>query len=211
MAVWAKAAGKLIAVLFVGGIIEGCVLRDPWVELNNGYNIGAISWSSQCHLTYFNSQDRRPPSPWSALDLGDMFILRNSDTDESREYKTKAELQQAARNVHARPTPGRTLLDDVKSFAANNRFAIGECAEGCFLLDMAEDTLETWPTHDEWSVVARARTGLNPERLRDPKDWWVQYRPPGYWAIMGSYLGLGVAWIAVPLLRRRASQPAVAG
>ena len=73
--VWAKVVARIIAVLLVGGVIEGCLLRDPWVEVGNGYNIGAISWGSPCHLTYFKSQDNRPASPWSVVDAGDSFAL----------------------------------------------------------------------------------------------------------------------------------------
>lgn len=205
MALWAKAIGKLVAVLFVGSIIEGCVLRDPWVELNNGYNIGAISWGSPCHLTYYKSQDRRPPSPWVLFITGDNFALHNTETDEWREYESESALREAARDLAVRPAPGQILLDGVTGFDASDHFAIGHSADGYFLLDMTTDALEKWPTQEEWTAAVRSRTNLDPQHLRDPKSWWLQYRHAGYWTIMGVYLALGFSWIAAPFLRRPAS------
>lgn len=206
--IWAKAGAKLIAVLLVGSIIEGCILRDPWVELGNGYNIGAISWGSPCHLTYFASHDPRPASLWSCVDFSDTFALRNSETNEWRRYKTKEELQQAAHELRARPASAKVMLDHVTGFNANKRFAIGQNSDGYFLLDMAADALEKWPMREEWSSVVRARTGLDPEHLRDPKAWRFQYRHAGYWSIMCTFFGLGAVWIVAPLVRRRTAATA---
>jgi hypothetical protein len=199
-----------MAVLFVGSIVEGCILRDPWVELGNGYNIGAISWGSPCHLTYYESQDHRPRSPWTVVDVTDGFVLYNPEPQEWREYKTREELQEAAREMRARPSAGRMLLDGVTGFNANERFAIGRSADSYFVLNLTDDSLETWPTYDAWSGVVRTRTGLDPEQLRDPKSWWLQYRRSGYWAVMGTWGGGGAVWSAVPLLRRRSATHTIA-
>jgi hypothetical protein len=211
MAIWAKAVGKLIAIVFVGSIVEGFLLKDPWVELGNGYHIGAISWGSSCFLTYFATQDPRPPSPWSVHRTDKSFVLDNSETNELREYATEEELRQATRDLHVRPAPGRTMLDQVTGFDRDGRFAIGHSGDGYFLLDTTEDTLEKWPTSDEWSTAVRSRTKLNPGRLRDPKSWLLQYRSAGYWATLGIYGSLGLAWIIVPLARGTKPQPHVDG
>lgn len=40
----------LVVAAFIGLNLDGCLLRDPWVEFGNGYNIGAIAGRFPCHL-----------------------------------------------------------------------------------------------------------------------------------------------------------------
>lgn len=199
---WPRAAGKLAVVSIVGLVIEGCVLRDPWVELGNGYHFGAISWTSPCFLAYFHTRDPRPPSPWRYAP-GELSLF-NTETGAQKDYKSAEELKRAAREMHARPSAGKSMAHNVTAYAATEQFAIGQSADGYFLLNLNEDTIEKWPTHEEWARAVRARTPLDPQRLRDPKSWSVQHRHAGYWTLMGGCTGLGMAWIARPLFRGRA-------
>lgn len=205
MLVWIRLLTRLAVVTFVGAILEGCVLKDPWVELRNGYSIAATHWEGPCYLWYVGSHDRRPWSDWSSFEGDDIYFLRDSQTGELREYASEAELRQAARELHARPA-NRTLLDQVSEFDQDGRFAIGLSGGGFFLLDMAQDMLETWPTIDGWEAAVRSQTKLDPQRLRDPKSWSLQYRHAAYWAIMGGYAVLGCAWIVRSFVRRPGSK-----
>jgi len=207
MATWIKVLGKLIVVALVALVLDAVILRDPWVELRNGYSINATSWSEPCQLMYFQFQDPRPPSPWLAFVSDNALVLHNRDTNEEREFSSKAELQQAARELGVRPLPGERLPHGVAGFNADDRYVIGQSADGCFLFDMTADTLEMWPTIAEWTAAVRARTTLDPQQLHDPQDWWLQRRDAGYWTIIGGCLTLGAAWIIMPLVRGRKPPP----
>lgn len=210
MITWIKMLGKLIVLALVGLVLDGVILRDLWVELRNGYNISATNWSEPCQLTYFPFQDPRPPSPWVAIPADGAFVLSNRNTLELRQFASLPELQQAACELGVRPLPGQPLTHDVSGFNADERYVIGQSADGWFLFDLTTDTLDMWPTVAEWTAAVRARTTLNPQRLHDPKDWWLQRRDSTYWTIMGGYLTLGAAWLIVPLMRshrRHSSTP----
>jgi hypothetical protein len=199
-----KVVGKLVLVVLIGTVIEGCMRIDPCVDLGNGYTIVAISWGEPCQLVYWSERDTRPSSGWYVFSIeGKRTLLNPATHEEGRQYASREEEQQAIRELHARPDPGESLLEDVKLFARDKRHAIGRSAKACFLLDTAGDQLETWPSEAEWAAAVRARTSLDPNRLYDPKDWRFQYRRPATWGIMGFYLALGLAWVVVPLVRSR--------
>ncbi len=194
-----KVVVKLAIGAFIGMIIEGCILRDPWVELGNGYNVGAVSQGSRCDLAYWESTDPRPPSAWIAWRGEDSLVIYNRNTKETRDYETEGAWWQARRELGARQQ-GATMAGHVTAFNVDERYAIGDCYEGFFLLDKQDDFLQTWPTRTVWATEVRSRTTLDPNRLHDPKAWHVQYRPAGYWVIMGSYVALIVAWVLIPLM-----------
>jgi hypothetical protein len=195
-----KAVAKLAIAFIVGSILEGCILRDPWVELGNGYNIGAISWSSPCHLTYMEPLDQRPPATWIAWRTDSSFTISNRDTDEIHSYENEEAWRRGIRKLGAR-RPGATLLDQVTGFNNGDRYAIGHSnGGGFFLLDKEADELDTWPTEDGWIAAVQTRTTLDPNIFLDPKAWRHQYRHTAYWVIMGSFAALVLAWIVVPLL-----------
>ncbi len=194
---------KLVVAVFAGLILDGVILRDPWVELGNGYNIGATSWSEPCHLLYWEFQDPRPPAAWSARRAGDSLEIFNRETGEYREYGSERAWKGAIQNLKARPSSGQILLDRVAGFDRDKRFAIGRGEDGCFLLDMVEDELTVWTAPDTWAEVVQAKTRLDPDELRDPTSWHLQYRHAVYWIIMGPYLALVALLTIAPLIRSR--------
>lgn len=208
MSRWLGWAVKLFVVLFVALLLEACILRDPWVELGNGYNIGAVSRGSPCHLTYWQQYDPRPFSGWYSDAHDGVYFLFRVGFDEHREYTSEAAWRASARELGARPARLDSALDDILGFACDKRYAIG-CAThgGYFLLDKDENTLETWPTREEWLPEVAARTRLNPARLKNPKAWHVQYRPPEFWVIMGGYFAVATAVLALARSRRGAALP----
>ncbi len=191
---------QLVVSVIVGLALEGLVLHDPWVELGNGYNLGAISWNSPCHLVYWAWQDSRPPSDWS-YEPGGQSSVWNDVTGEQRDFAGENEWKAAIRSLDARPASARVLLDAVAAFDWDESHAIGRGNDGFFLLDKDNDSLETWATEEPWARAVRTRTQLDPDRLRNPKAWTLQYRDGAYWAIMGTYTAAVLVWIAVPLIR----------
>ena len=191
---------KLLVATLVGAVLEGCLLRDPWVELGNGYNIGAISRSSPCGLHYFEAMDSRPPSPWRAVRSEGSFEIHNQDTGKLLEYESEEEWRQACGELGARQS-GDTLLNHVTGFNRDERYVIGHSnSGGFFLLDKDRDSLETWPEEAPWAKEIRSRTALDPDELLDATSWQLQYRSAGYWTIMGVYAALVLAWLLLPLV-----------
>lgn len=193
-----------VVLAFIGLLFDGCLIRDPWVNLGNGYEIVAISGRSPCGLCYFESLDPRPGPLWHVMRDERGITLYRGAADQSYDFGDEAALAAAVREKGIRLAPDRDALQritDITGYAADDRYAIGHSAGGYFLLDMQEDRVETWPRPAEWEMAVQARTRLDPAHLRDPKSWWVQHRPEGYWVIMGSYAVIALLWLGRLLLR----------
>jgi hypothetical protein len=193
-----KAVAKLIVALVVGFLVEGIILRDPWVELGRGYSVHATNWGDVCRLRYAGDDDQSRRSAWEANRTDGSFTLWNFATDEVREYETEAEWRAAMRALNV-PLPHGDILDDVTGFDNGQRYTIGHSnASGYFLLDKETGELRTWPLADGWAPAVRSQTALDPDVLHDPKAWHLQRRDLGYWLIMGGYGAAALAWIVRP-------------
>jgi hypothetical protein len=212
-----KAARLIINVFVVllgASVLNGCLLRDPHIQLANGYSIGATSWSEPCSLKRYMTR-AAPPSPWRALEQGGALLLLNTVTGEERTFDDPDAWRAASRAAGAWMT-AEPRPDHIVAFASDERYAIGRTEPGFrlvdgrdeisyagggpfFLVDLHEHTAEFWTSEDEWAAAVRSRTALNPQRLGSPTAWHRQYRRPEYWAIMGVYAGVAlvcsvVAW-----------------
>lgn len=207
---WPKLLAKFTVACFVAFVVDGCLIRDPLVNLGNGYIICAPSGSSPCSLVYFESFDSRTRSPWLVLEVEHGYTLHHRDTREFRDFASKAECREAALQVGARPPIDLKEIHHITGFDSDGQLAIGDSLNGYFILDTGADELETFRTSAEWADAVRTRTNLNPNRMRDPRGWLVQYRAPGHLAVIATILAMGSLWIAAPMIWKN-QKAAVAG
>lgn len=190
---------RLLVTCFLTLILDSCLFRDPGVHLANGYSIGAISPGSPCSMAYSEAMDSRPRSPWRMHEIEQSYTLYNLETNEFRDFASKEECREAARRLGARPPPDLVRIRHVTRFDSDGRYVIGDSLIGYFILDTGADEFDTFPTAAEWASAVRARTSLNPERLRSPTDRLIQYREPVLLVFLGFFLALGLFWSAAPL------------
>jgi len=203
------------AVVLLG--LDGCLYRDPGVTLSDGYEIVAICASCPCLLNYSSNNDKRTYGPWTAsmLDTQEpgghktrvyMLVCDNLSTEaDVLEFKSEPEFRAACREKKARMQRSSWLLEDVKRFDADSSFILGEYGGGYFLLDIAENWVETWTDRATWSSQVRARTSLDPDRLKNPKSFWLKTRETGAWIAYSVVLLMFTPWIISPLRRRGAN------
>ena len=107
---WRKTAIRF-GVLILGLLfLDGCLNRDPYVEVTGGYAIVAISPGSPCILWYSGSRDSRSYSDWIAHALvmeseSDILysLSRTGPPDEVLDFKSVQEWRIARREKNAQP------------------------------------------------------------------------------------------------------------
>ena len=185
---WLRVCINICIVGFVAFIMTGCLHRDPFVIVGNGYGIVAICWSCPCELIYQGWKDERSYSGWKAMRHGDEFLLLNN-TAEGITFDSEAEWKQAICDKNAAPENAVVSdIKDVTAFAADKSFVIGHYSGGFFLLDMQANWADKWESKEEWAQAVSSRTQLSPDRLKDPKAWFVLIMSP---------------WITAPLWSKR--------
>ena len=76
-------------------------------------------------------------------------------------------------------------VSGITGFDRRGELVIGNCDAGFFILDMAENSVGTFVSEDEWARSVEARTGRPPSGLTDPKSAFVQRRQPPIPGILG--------------------------
>ena len=222
---WASIIGRGLAYGALGALlvltVDGCLYRDPGVDLAGGYSIAAISAGSPCDLYYRGTGDKRVYSDWVVLGMGAVsdgkisrveYSLENPKSHEHRDYPTREEWLQACQDLNVSPSELRLKVSGVTGFAADAHHIIGQYEGGYFLLDIDKNRLETWQGDATWSAAVTGKTRLNPAGLTDPKGWWVRTRDPGlmegYAAFVAVFLMIG-AWSGWPKSCRAVAGDAV--
>jgi hypothetical protein len=207
---WFRTSLRTLVMLFVLVTVNSCLHRDPWVDLGNGYAIGACAWSEPCSLMYYRPGDKRPCTEWYADRFDGTFVLHreSGSAHETLEFKSEAEWRQAWREKNAAPgSHVLPALENVTGFSQEGRLVIGQYDSGYFLLDTNADTVEQWSDRAAWESAVSTRTGINTVNLHNPKSYWVQSRPPALYGVLAVITLLMTPWVLAPLWRRR--NPAV--
>ena len=204
---WISVIIRLLIMGFVALMLEGCLHRDPMVSLANGYAIGAICGSCPCSLFYEPWEDERPYSDWQAVSFDGTFLLMDEATDEELEFDSETDWRNAIRRLNAELPFGHAGLEDVTGFRADDHFIIGEYESGLFLVDIDENTIETWESSGPWSAAVSQRTVLQPDDLINPKSWFVQSRHPIVYCLVGGLLIVALPWAAAPVFSKKRGHP----
>jgi hypothetical protein len=199
---------------FVLLFMEGFLHRDPWVDLGNGYNIGAPWWGAPMQLWHFRSRDPREYSEWYTLVLTDesaedsvRYVVENPNSPhESFELASEEEWRRVRRERKATFMPEAVLGDEpiegITEFKKNERYAIAPYTGGYFLLDTEDDRLRVWTDRAEWEEAARSIAGMTTEGMRDPLSWWEQYWDSTTWTGVGILAAVMLPWVVWPIFRR---------
>jgi hypothetical protein len=133
----------------------------------------------------------------------EVYYLHNDSTGEIMEFDSRAEWEAERRAKNARPP--LLEVDEVSGitgFDTDGRFVIGNYDSGYFILDIAENSLDTFESEDEWTQAVAQRTGMSTTGLRDPKSWFIQSRHPVVLAIVGGLALIALPWVTAPLWRK---------
>ena len=76
---------------------------------------------------------------------------------------------------------------------------IGAYNKGFFVLDMAQNRVDTFRDRTKWTEAVQTTTSLATDDLRDPKSWLVQSRNLAVLAVLTIVL---LPWCMWPLVRR---------
>lgn len=212
---YAKVAGNCLIVAFVALLLDGCLHRDPYVQLPHGYHIVAISPGSPCCLGYDSTHDDRQYTDWWAgrvlvqeddRQRYEIFWLRNRVTDETLEFESEHEWEAACRARNAVPATlqGREHCG-ITGFARNGPIIVAAYDNGYFILDTAENAITTFSSEQAWTDAAAA-AGLATNSLTNPKSRFVQTREPLALAIIGGLILLTLPWVFRPLWSRSERQ-----
>ncbi len=202
---------NVVVVAFIALMIDAFLNRDPCVRLPNGYSIVAISAGSPCLLQYEPWKDEREYAGWRALHQqtrdengreSERFLLVplvDGATSETLEFDSKQEWEAATRAKNAEPSPFHVeQFSGITQFGTRSSFVIGDHDGGYFILNTAENSVESVETKEEWSRKAAA-AGLSTEDLSDPKSWFLQARDQFSVAIVGGFLLITLPWVLRPL------------
>lgn len=198
-----KLLKNIMIVAFVVLTIDGCIHRDPLVQLSNGYDIGAISWSSPCSLNYVPSNDQRTYSHFRAV--AEIETNTNeacyglTSPGEDLTFDDELMWQDAIRQHNASPDASWLQVENVQSFAADEHHIIGEYGSGHFLVDIAVNRLQKFADVEEWRTAVTELTTLSPSDLKDPKSLLAQSRHP---AVLTCYALILVMALITGLLKQ---------
>ncbi len=189
---------NLAIVAFLIFCFDGCMYRDPYVSLGNGYSIIACSPSSPCGLFYSSSDDDRVYSDYMASEWlnpatnepeylleGGADLLIFTDEDKWRE---------AIHEYNAFPYPSLLHLDNVTSFAADDGYIIGEYDGGYYIVDMGDNRLYPYTDADSWRSAVAGWTTLSTKKLTDPKSFFLQTRDPPVLAIYALLVAVAIGF-----------------
>lgn len=179
---------KAIFGLAVAGAVVLCALtadtyflRDPLVDLGNGYVLFAPSPGSPCEVGYMASRDGRQYSAWRAHEnmrvpegSNDRFSLWNADTGEFFTTPSRDDWLRVRRQYGARPVYAGCIVGNVRAYRKLGGYVIGPLGGGGFILDVESDILELCPSADEWDARLRQRHLTRDVRFRNPRSPWAQ-------------------------------------
>ncbi len=192
-------------------MLDGCLYRDPYVDLGSGYDVGAISPGSPCILQYSSYLDTRTYSGWIAMcytqeetgatspryaivnELGDGTVL---------EFDSIEEWNQARREKRAEPYFPSVLVSDITGIKVDGDYVIGEHQDGHFLLDIRSNSIETWSSEKDWAEAVRIRTEMTPDGLINPKSRFIQSRDVIAYIIYIGIFAITLPWVLSPLRTR---------
>lgn len=143
---WRKMAFRFALLLLGVMILDGCLYRDPYVNLTGGCEIGAISPGSPCHLHYSGYHDPRTYSEWiaqegiaeSTSDV-DYHLFKKDPPRERLKFDSVNAWRVARRERNARPSFNGALAAGVRGFKNDDEFIIGEYYAGFFVLDVRDN------------------------------------------------------------------------
>lgn len=205
----ARVIGRLLVAAFVLLCLDGCFHRDPTVDLADGYEIVATSTASPCFLNYRPWIDKREYSGWHAITSTTLhsakgeeqtpFLLTHDELEWLR-FESEEEWRRAWHEKKATFGPkeiGR--VEGITGFREEGRYVVGAYDKGFFLLDIAQNHLNTWRDEATWAAAVHSATGRAQPELRDPKSWLVQSRNL---LVLTIPAALFVPWCVWPLVRR---------
>lgn len=204
-----RVIGRLLVAAFVLLCIDGCFHRDPTVDLGNGYEIVAVSAGSPCFLNYRPWIDKREYSGWRAITSTTVhgpdgeerltFLLAH-DEQERLQFEDAENWRRAWREKKATFGPKEVgRVEGISGFRSQGRYVIGAYNKGFFILDIAQNRVDTFCGRTKWTEAVQTTTSLAADDLRDPKSWLVQSRNLAVLAFLTIVL---VPWCMWPLVRR---------
>ena len=171
-----RTAVNLAATAFFLLLVDGCVYRDPHVEISDDYAISSISHSLPCGLYY------KPKSnaEWFATDMSDgnttEYVLMNLNDDSVLTVHSFDEIFTAVGHDTVDVSRIAPKIEDVTLYTANDRFVAGKGGPDFFLLGLDTHLVTTWKNESLWKQ-ALTTTGLSTRHLSNPKAWHRQCAP----------------------------------
>jgi hypothetical protein len=185
---------RILGLLFFLLCVDGCVYRDPYIQLPHGYGIGSISNSTPCSLEY-GRQDDRTYSTWIAADVSGCktdgvatpsYSLMNMTTDEYLAFDDESVWRAAIRNHNVKPS--QSWIPDVaniRRFNTREAFVFGDCEPGYFVLNIEENDVTIIPDEATWRSEVARLTGEPRGWMWSANSFLLKYRDPEYLAFMG--------------------------
>lgn len=191
---------------------DGCLHRDPYFLLRDGYSVGGIAPSEPCSLDYSRATDPRLYSDWEfrETDVSDkngrrrLFQLFNARTGEELEFDSSERLAAAAVKNRAGPRVSWTVVDDVTAFALDGEYVYGKSRGGYFLLSIAANRSKDIGDEAGWRTAVQAACGHPPQSLIDVRNRWRYTREAGFiWFVAAAILAAGISNVVTALRGRR--------
>lgn len=202
---------RLIGVLIFLLCVDGCLYRDPYIELPHGYGIGSISNSTPCSLEY-GQDDDRSYSPWFAIKSPAVetdelamprHVLMNSETDEYLEFESESRWREAIRERNVEPSQSWfPNVENIRQFNIRKHIVYGNCESGFFVLNIEDNDVRVLPDRTAWSIEVARLTGEPPGWMWNANSFFLKYRDPGYLVVVG-----GLTLLCLTVIYRRRNTP----
>ncbi len=185
---------RLLCLIFFLLIVDGCLYRDPYIKLPNGYGIGSISPSTPCSLEYGRSEqsDRnwhagRATASDANGESVRYYWLSNIRSDEFLRFDSKEDWRAAINEYRVAPSDTwMPRVEMIQHFNWRHFVIFGDCDGGHFIADTEHDDLRIIADTSEWRAEVDRLTGATPGFMWSASSFWLRHRDPAYLAVMAT-------------------------